>query len=195
MRKIAKALMAVLVLLSFTIVAQPTIAVPHEGDSGGIGFARWVNLHNTGISGNASVNMSVPTLITNESAVFFHGNAAKETGASIPIYVNITINGTNAYSGLVTLAANNTTYRVTVEFGADVLSQGNDQPIFIGLRIGDNESRNMDSYWNGTIDVGAQFDVLTSWMITTVVQIVMVMLIISVVIVVFKMFKKFPTAA
>lgn len=176
-----QALLAALVLLSFVAIAQPALA----STSGGSGFARWVLLDD---ESHIQLNMSVPELITNETAITFRGNALNNHTASITIYVGIDINGTEAYSGAVTCAANNTTTSVSVSFLADTLSVGDDQYINITMLVGDNVT--VDDYWNGTVNITTQFQVMTAWMIYVTISVVTIILIMVVVSAIVKTFKR-----
>jgi hypothetical protein len=173
-----QALAMALLLVAFMVVAQPALALTSHSTSGGTGFGRWVLFQP--VAGNIELNMSVPEEITNETDYTFHGNAIHNTTGTSTIYVSIDINGTWAYSGAVTVPANNTTKDVPVTFAADRLSQGDDQNISIYLKVGDNVT--IDAFWvGGTINITTQFAVLTDWIISTVLAIVTVMLVFVVV--------------
>lgn len=180
MRTQTQALLAVLVLLAFVGITQPAMAAT----TGGTGFTRWVLLE----SGDIDCNMSIPQIMTNETAFTFRGNVANAAGSNTAINVHITINGSAAYSGSVTAVGNNTTTAVTVSFVADVLSQGNDQWINVSLLVGDNIT--VDDYWNGTINITTNINYMVSYLTYLIVVMITLILIIVVMVVIVKMFKK-----
>ena len=173
-------LLVVLVILAFVGIAQPALAAT----TGGSGFARWVLLE----SGDVDCNMSVPEIMTNETAFSFRGNVVNAAGSNTAINVHVTINGTAAYSGSVTAVGNNTTTRVTVTFPADALSQGDDQWINVSLLVGDNIT--VDDYWNGTINITTNIDYMVSYMTYIIVVMITIVLIVVIMFAIVKMFKK-----
>lgn len=179
MKTQTQALLAVLLVLAFVGIAQPALAAT----TGGTGFTRWVLLEN----GDIDCNMSIPEIMTNETAFVFRGNAANAAGSDTAINVHVTINGTAAYSGTVTAVGNNTTTRVTVSFAADTLTQGDDQWINVSLLVGDNIT--VDDYWNGTINITTNMNYMVSYLTYLIVVMMTLVLIVVVMFMIVKMFK------
>lgn len=173
-------LLVVLVILAFVGIAQPALAAT----TGGSGFTRWVLLE----SGDIDCNMSIPEIMTNETAFSFRGNVANAAGTNTAINVHVTINGTAAYSGSVTAVGNNTTTAVTVTFPADVLTQGNDQWINVSLLVGDNVT--VDDYWNGTINITTNMNYMVSQLTYIIITMMTIVLIVVIMLALVKMFKK-----
>lgn len=173
-------LLVVLVILAFVGIAQPALAAT----TGGSGFTRWVLLE----SGDIDCNMSIPELMTNETAFSFRGNVANAAGSNTAINVHVTINGTAAYSGSVTAVGNNTTTAVTVTFPADTLTQGDDQWINVSLLVGDNVT--VDDYWNGTINITTSMNYMVSQLTYIIITMMTIVLIVVIMLALVKMFKK-----
>jgi hypothetical protein len=171
MKAKTQALLAVVLILAAVGIAQPTLA----STTGGSGFDRWVLLE----SGDIDCNMSVPQVMTNETAFSFRGSCLNAGTSNTQVNVHVTINGTAAYSGAVTATGNNTTTSVTVTFPADTLTQGDDQWINVSLLVGDNVT--VDDYWNGTINITTNIAFMVDYMIH--IMTVMVMLVIMIAIV------------
>jgi len=175
-----QALLAVLVILAFVGITQPALAAT----TGGSGFTRWVLLEN----GDIDCNMSIPSVMTNETAFSFRGSVANAAGSNTAINVHVTINGTAAYSGAVTAVGNNTTTRVTVTFPADVLTQGDDQWINVSLLVGDNIT--VDDYWNGTINITTNMNYMVGYLTYMIVTMITIVLVVVIMFAIVKMFKK-----
>lgn len=180
MRTQTQALLAVLLILTFVGITQPALAAT----SGGTGFTRWVLLE----SGDIDNNMSIPEIMTNETAFSFRGNIVNAAGSNTVVNVHVTINGTAAYSGTVTAVGNNTTTAVTVSFAADVLSQGDDQWINVSMLVGDNIT--VDDYWNGTINITTNIDYMVSYLTYLIVVMISLIIIVVIMVVIVKMFKR-----
>lgn len=180
MKTQTQALLAVLLILAFVGIAQPALAAT----SGGSGFTRWVLLE----SGDIDCNMSIPEVMTNETAFSFRGNVANAAGTGTAINVHVTINGTAAYSGTVTATGNNTTTRVTVTFPADTLTQGDDQWINVSLLVGDNIT--VDDYWNDTINITTNINYMVTYLTYIIVAMITLVLIVVIMFAIVKMFKK-----
>ncbi len=180
MKTQTQALLVALLILTFVGITQPALAAT----SGGTGFTRWVLLE----SGDIDNNMSIPQVMTNETAFTFRGSIANAAGSNTEVNVHITINGTAAYSGAVTAIGNNTTTAVTVSFVADALSQGDDQWINVSMLVGDNVT--VDDYWNGTINITTNIDYMVSYLTYLIVVMISLILIIVIMVVIVKMFKR-----